>query len=103
MMTQRIIAIIMATTLNAILIFAQDNAVPAISGLAKVAGKGNINRSPYYVQMDFYNMQSEGSLTLLPHFKTYQQTTEYTCAWVTMSSSWQTHTTLPTTSRTAIT
>ncbi|MBQ6760492.1 MAG: hypothetical protein IJP47_03575 [Prevotella sp.] len=53
MMTQRIIAIIMATTLNAILIFAQDNAVPTVSGPAKVAGKGNINRSPYYVQMDF--------------------------------------------------
>lgn len=70
----------MATTLNAILMFAQDNAVPAVSGPAKVAGKGNIDRSPYYVQMDFYNMKSEGSLTILPRFKTYQQTTEYTCA-----------------------
>ena len=72
----------MATTLNAILMFAQDNAVPAISGPAKVAGKGNIARSPYYVQMDFCNMKSEGSLTILPRFKTYQQTTEYTCGCV---------------------
>lgn len=62
----------MATAFNIIFIFAQDNAAPPVSGPVKVAGKGNVSLSPYYVHMDFYNMQFEGSLTLLPHFKTYQ-------------------------------
>ena len=35
--------------------------------------------SRYYTVNDFYNMKSEGSLHILPHFQTYQQTTEYTC------------------------
>lgn len=33
----------------------------------------------YYVVNDFYNMESGGSLHILPHFETYQQTTEHTC------------------------
>lgn len=37
-------------------------------------------RSPYFVHPDFYNMKSEGSLTLLERFETYQQTTEWSCA-----------------------
>ena len=35
--------------------------------------------SRYYVANDFYNMRSEGTLHILHRFKTYQQTTEYTC------------------------
>ncbi len=39
----------------------------------------NIAPSPYFMQLDFYNMQSNDHLTLLPKFKTRQQTTGYTC------------------------
>lgn len=35
--------------------------------------------SRYYTVNDFYNMKSGGSLHILSHFQTYQQTTEYTC------------------------
>lgn len=35
--------------------------------------------SRYFTINDYYNMRSEGSLHILPQFKTYQQTTEYTC------------------------
>ena len=35
--------------------------------------------SKYYVFQDYYNMESGGGLHLLPHFQTYQQTTEYSC------------------------
>ncbi|OPJ57243.1 C39 family peptidase [Alkalithermobacter paradoxus] len=35
--------------------------------------------SPYFTQLDVYNLKSNDTLTILPKFKTYQQTTEYTC------------------------
>jgi len=35
--------------------------------------------TPYYTHLDFYNMHSTNTLTILSHFKTYQQTQEYTC------------------------
>lgn len=59
---------------------AQESTLPAIAGPAKVAGRGDVDSSPYYATPDFYNMKSEGCLVILPCFKTYQQTTEYTCA-----------------------
>ena len=33
----------------------------------------------YYTANDYYNMESEGSLHILPCFRTYQQTTDYSC------------------------
>ena len=36
--------------------------------------------SIYYTAPDFYNMTSNDSLTILSNYKTYQQTTDYTCA-----------------------
>jgi hypothetical protein len=48
-------------------------------GAAASAGKLDVKDSPYYKAPDFYNMKSGGSLTLLEHYKTYQQTTDYTC------------------------
>ena len=36
--------------------------------------------SRYYRILDYYNMESDESLHILPHFETYQQTTEYSCA-----------------------
>ena len=38
--------------------------------------------SPYYSQLDFYNMESTDSLTILTNFQTYQQTNEYSCGLV---------------------
>lgn len=35
--------------------------------------------SKYFKQLDVYNMKSGDSLTVIPKFKTYQQSTEYTC------------------------
>lgn len=36
--------------------------------------------SRYYKILDYYNMKSDETLHILPHFETYQQTTEYSCA-----------------------
>ena len=43
--------------------------------------KGNfdVKNSQYFKYIDVYNMESSGSLILLEKFKTYQQTSEYTC------------------------
>ena len=48
-------------------------------GASAYKGIGNVKSSPYYPELDFYNMKSTESLTFLSHFKTYQQTTEVTC------------------------
>ena len=39
----------------------------------------DIKSSPYFTQLDFYNMKSNEHLTLLPNFTTYQQTNMHTC------------------------
>ena len=49
------------------------------SGASAFAGKTNHRNSRYYVFNDYYNMESDENLHILTHFKTYQQTTEYTC------------------------
>ena len=49
------------------------------SGAAAYRGIGNVADSPYYLAPDFFSMTSTSSLTLLPRYKTYQQTTEITC------------------------
>lgn len=48
-------------------------------GASAFGGMTDHNRSKYYVANDFYNMKSDGTLHILNHFETYQQTTEYTC------------------------
>ena len=40
---------------------------------------GDHNYSPYYKFLDFYNMESNDTLKILTHFKTLQQSTEWTC------------------------
>ncbi len=35
--------------------------------------------SDYWVNPDFYNMESNDHLTIISHFKTFQQTTEWSC------------------------
>ena len=49
------------------------------SGASAFAGKTNHLHSRYYVFNDYFNMVSDKTLHILTHFKTYQQTTEYTC------------------------
>jgi hypothetical protein len=37
------------------------------------------SKSPYFLQIDIFNLKPTETLTILSNFKTYQQTTEYTC------------------------
>ena len=48
-------------------------------GAAAFSGKLDHPMSRYYVFNDFYNMEPDDTLHILPRFRTYQQTTEYTC------------------------
>jgi len=48
-------------------------------GAASVEREFDVIGSSYFVHPDFYNMKSNNTLTILPKFKTYQQTTEWTC------------------------
>jgi hypothetical protein len=65
---------------------AESNVIPYPSGYditsegaSSYNGVGNVRNSPYYKALDFYNMKSTDSLTILSKYKTYQQTTEVTC------------------------
>lgn len=40
---------------------------------------GDHEGSPYFSRLDFYNMESNDTLTILPKFKTMQQTSEWSC------------------------
>ena len=44
---------------------------------------GDNPESRYYVNLDFYNMPSDEQLTIIEKFKTYQQTSEWSCGNVT--------------------
>lgn len=48
-------------------------------GASSYNGLGNVKQSPYYSALDFYQLKSTNTLTILPEYKTYQQTTEITC------------------------
>ena len=62
-----------------------DRYIPVLSNMTEDAGaliyrgKHDINNSKYFKYIDIYNMNSSGSLILLNNFKTYQQTSEYSC------------------------
>ena len=49
------------------------------SGASSAANIGDHKDSPYFSQLDVYNLESSDTLTVLTNFETYQQTTEYTC------------------------
>ena len=49
------------------------------SGATSYQNAGDHFVSQYYTHPDFYNMKSTDTLTIIPKFATYQQTTEYTC------------------------
>ena len=48
-------------------------------GADSVERQGDHEDSPYFSRLDFYNMESTDSLTILPQFKTVQQTSEWSC------------------------
>lgn len=48
-------------------------------GPAALHHKADVMQSPYYKSVDVFNMESNGSLVVIPHYKTTQQHTEYTC------------------------
>ena len=51
----------------------------ASAGASSAPTEINHAISPYFNHPDYYNLKSNESLTILPHYKTYQQTTEETC------------------------
>ena len=52
---------------------------PAKDGASAFGGTADHLQSRYYVANDYFQMESDATLHILSHFKTYQQTTEYTC------------------------
>lgn len=48
-------------------------------GAAAFERVGDHPGSPYFYSADFYNLQSTDTLTILPQFKTYQQTSWWSC------------------------
>lgn len=51
----------------------------SISGAASIQGKLDHYDSPYFKEIDFYHQNPTNTLISYKHFKTYQQTTFYTC------------------------
>ena len=48
-------------------------------GADSVEREGDHKDSPYFNRLDFYNMESTDTLTILHNFKTLQQTSEWSC------------------------
>ncbi len=48
-------------------------------GADSVEREGDHEDSPYFSTLDCYNMESTDTLTILTHFKTQQQTSEWSC------------------------
>jgi hypothetical protein len=48
-------------------------------GADSVERQGDHQDSPYFSRLDYYNMTSTDTLTILPKFKTQQQTSEWSC------------------------
>ena len=48
-------------------------------GADHVEREGDHKDSPYFSRLDFYNMKSTDTLTIIPKFKTMQQTSEWSC------------------------
>ena len=51
----------------------------AADGADSVERQGDHVDSPYFSRLDFYNMESTDTLTILSHFQTQQQTSEWSC------------------------
>lgn len=48
-------------------------------GADSIERQGDHPDSPYFSRLDYYNMESTDTLTILTHFKTHQQTSEWSC------------------------
>ena len=57
----------------------QSISLPTSDGATSAPQEINHKRSTYFTHPDFYHMRSNQHLLILPHYQTYQQTTEYTC------------------------
>ena len=59
-------------------------------GADSVERQGDHKDSPYFSRLDFYNMKSTDTLTILHNFKTIQQTSEWSCGPATalMALNW---------------
>ena len=52
-------------------------------GADSVEREGDHKDSPYFSRLDYYNMKSDDTLTILTGFKTHQQTSEWSCGVTT--------------------
>ena len=48
-------------------------------GADSIERQGDHKDSPYFSRLDFYNMKSTDTFTILPQFKTMQQSSEWSC------------------------
>ena len=48
-------------------------------GADSVEREGDHQDSPYFSSLDYYNLESDDTLTILTHFQTQQQTSEWSC------------------------
>lgn len=65
--------------------FTDEMKIPYTCDLSPEDGADSVERagdhpgSPYFSNLDFYNMESTDTLTILTHFQTQQQTSEWSC------------------------
>lgn len=65
--------------------FTDDMKIPYTEDMSPEDGADSVERegdhegSPYFSSLDFYNLESNDTLTILHNFKTQQQTTEWSC------------------------
>lgn len=68
--------------------YSDEMKIPYAVDLSPEDGADSVERagdhvdSPYFSRLDFYNMTSTDTLTILPHFQTMQQTSEWSCGVV---------------------
>ncbi len=75
---KKILAVVILTT--AFLIGCANAENPEAYSAANAPADINHDDSIYYARPDFYEMTSTADRIILPHYPTYQQTTEYSCA-----------------------
>ncbi|HOE57567.1 MAG TPA: papain-like cysteine protease family protein [Bacillota bacterium] len=59
-----------------------DSIDPFADGASSYDSMGDHFDSPYFKILDVYNMEPTDTLSIIPHFMTYQQSTEYSCGAV---------------------
>ena len=65
--------------------YTDEMKIPYVTDISPDDGADSVERlgdhvdSPYFSRLDFYNMENTDTLTILPKFKTIQQTNEWAC------------------------